>query len=123
MPPMHPSKPVLIPLADLEWQLACLKGALAPTTPAEARARLRGVCDWAVANGKGITIDVLNAVPGGSPGARILKVALGIAMLRRDAEDAAEACSTLKDRLLVIYQQSYELRKLQQDPIDGEMDA
>ncbi|KAL8280081.1 hypothetical protein RQP46_007411 [Phenoliferia psychrophenolica] len=123
MPPSDPSKRSLIPKADLERQLASLETTLAPGKTSEARARLRSVCEWAVDHGTDITIDVLNAVPGGSAGVPIFKVVLGIALLRRDARDATTACDTLRERLLDIYQQSYELRQSNEEPIDGKMDV
>ncbi|KAL8287025.1 hypothetical protein RQP46_004031 [Phenoliferia psychrophenolica] len=118
-----PPKPALKTQAEVEAQLASLQLALAESTPSEARLRLRKVCEWAIDNCKDITIDVLNAVPGGSSGVPILKVVLGIAMLRRDARDATAACDTLKERLLDIYEQSYELRQSKEEPIDGKMDV
>ncbi|KAL8287040.1 hypothetical protein RQP46_004046 [Phenoliferia psychrophenolica] len=109
--------------AEVEAQLASLDLALAESTPTDARLRLRKVCEWAVDNCKDITIDVLNAIPGGSAGVPILKVVLGVAMLRRDARDATAACDTLRERLLDIYYESYELRQSKEEPIDGKMDV
>ncbi|KAL8279759.1 hypothetical protein RQP46_007854 [Phenoliferia psychrophenolica] len=76
----------LIPQAELSKQLRSLEIVLAPASPSEARARLRAVCEWAVDHGTDITIDVLNTVPGGSVGVPILKVVLGIALLRRTSK-------------------------------------
>ncbi|KAL8280000.1 hypothetical protein RQP46_007581 [Phenoliferia psychrophenolica] len=123
MPPKTSQKPPLIPKDELEAQLASLEITLAPDSPGKARARLRDVCEWAADHCADITIDVLNAVPGGSAGVPIFKVVLGIAMLNRDAREATGACDALRERLLNIFEESYELRQLQVDPIDSKMDA
>ncbi|KAL8278868.1 hypothetical protein RQP46_008739 [Phenoliferia psychrophenolica] len=113
----------VVPQADLEKHLASLETTLAPGKTSDARARLRSVYEWAADHGKDITIDVLNAIPGGSAGVPIFKVVLGIAMLRRGARDADAACDMLRERLLDIYEQSYELRQSKEESIDGKMDV
>ncbi|KAL8281001.1 hypothetical protein RQP46_006680 [Phenoliferia psychrophenolica] len=123
MPPTPHPKPSLIPKDELERQLASLQISLAPDSPGKARARLRDVCEWAADHCAEITIDVLNAVPGGSAGVPIFKVVLAVAMLGRDAREATGACEELRKRLMDIYEESYELRQLHADPIDGKMDA
>ncbi|KAL8278906.1 hypothetical protein RQP46_008777 [Phenoliferia psychrophenolica] len=123
MPPSPAPKLDLKPEDEIKKQLVSLQLALVQDSPLDARARLRDVCNWAVDNGKDVMIDVLNAVPGGSAGVPILKVVLGIAMLRRDARDATAACDELRERLLSIYEQSYELRRHHEHPIDVQMDV
>ncbi|KAL8279973.1 hypothetical protein RQP46_007554 [Phenoliferia psychrophenolica] len=122
MPPKAPQKPPIIPQAELEKQLASLKIDLAPDSPGKARARLRDVCEWAADHCADITIDVLNAVPGGSYGVPIFKVVLAVAMLGRDARDATAACDGLRERLCDIYEQSYQLRQHKAERIDEKMD-
>ncbi|KAL8279981.1 hypothetical protein RQP46_007562 [Phenoliferia psychrophenolica] len=119
MPPTSSHKPASIPQADLERQLASLEITLAPDSPGKARARLRDVCEWAAEHCADITIDVLNAVPGGSAGVPIFKVVLAVAML--DARVATAACDGLRERLFDIYEQYYELRQLKAEPVDEKM--
>ncbi|KAL8278833.1 hypothetical protein RQP46_008704 [Phenoliferia psychrophenolica] len=44
-------------------------------------------------------------------------------MLRQDARELAEACDTLTERLLNVYEKSYELRNSKEETIDVQMDV
>ncbi|KAL8280101.1 hypothetical protein RQP46_007431 [Phenoliferia psychrophenolica] len=109
--------------AELEKQLASLQIALAPDNPSVARARLRAVCEWAVDHGTGITIDVLNDVPRGSTDVPIFKAVLGMVMLRSNGRADMAACDGLRERLLNLYEKSYEIRQRGEDPMADKMDA